>query len=121
MKENIQMLLGLKEDASECELVTYLKSLNTNELKEIYDSYYYSKEIESENYNKTFFEYQEYSTEEVDNIIMELSQGKTLHALTHYLENIDEKIQRHEQEIERKRAKEYFEEERLNEWRKTFD
>ena len=57
--EEIQKILELKENASAFEVVRYLESLNTNELKEIYDSYYYAKEIEIENYNKTFLEYKE--------------------------------------------------------------
>ena len=39
---------------------------------------------------------------------MALSLEKTLHALKHYLENITEKIEKHEEEIEKIREK--------NEW-----
>jgi len=106
MKENIQVILELKEDDNESKLVTYLESLDTDELKEIYYSYYYAKEIEIENYNKTFLEYQEDSNIDMDYMLMELSQGKTLHALNHYLKNISEKIELHEEEIEIRRIEE---------------
>jgi hypothetical protein len=52
---------------------------------------------------------------------MELSQEKILYALNHYLENISEKIERFEHDIELKREKKYLEEEKMNEWRKMHD
>ncbi|MCK5855618.1 MAG: hypothetical protein KAG56_10380, partial [Sulfurovaceae bacterium] len=115
MEENIKVVLELKEHSNEFELVTYLESLDTNELKEMYYSYYYAKEIEIENYNKTFLEYQEDSDVDVDYMLMELSQGKTLHALNHYLKNISEKIEMHEEEIEIRREEKYLKEEREKE------
>lgn len=121
MKEKIKILLQLKEQDSESELVRYLESLDTNELKEIYYSYYYAKEIQIENYNKTFLEYQEDSDVDIDCMLIELSQGITFHAFNHYLENVSEKIEMHEEIIETKRNEKFLEDEREKEWKKNYD
>ena len=40
MKENIKIILELKENNNESELAKYLEALDLSELKEIYTSYY---------------------------------------------------------------------------------
>jgi len=110
MKEIIQEVLNLKKENLENDLVDYLTNLSSAELKEVYTLYYYAKEIEIENYDITFLEFQEkYDDTGEEEMIMELSYGKTLHALNHYLENIEEKIEKHEEEIERRRTKKEME------------
>jgi len=122
MKEKIKILLQLKEQGIESELVEYLNSLSSIELKKIYSLYFYAKEIEVENYNKTFLEFQEKFKNMVDNdMVMELGNEKILHALIQHLENIEVKVLKHEQEIEKIREKKRIEEERQNEWKKIHD
>ena len=122
MKEKIKILLQLKEQGNESELVEYLSSLNSMELKEIYSLYFYAKEIEDKNYNKTFLEFQEKFRDMANNdMVMELSYEKSLHALTQHLDNIESKVMKYEQEIERIREKKRFEDEKQNEWRKNHD